>query len=48
MVVDTGFISKVKLAGILMDWVLCVCEDFKVFTLSNWTCSLFIPLGEQV
>jgi len=48
VVVDTGFISKVKLAGISMDWVLCVCEDFKVFTLRNWTCFLFILLGEQV
>lgn len=31
-----------------MDLVLCRCKDFKVFTLSNWICFLFILLGEQV
>lgn len=48
MTVDEGFIFKVKLAGILMDWVLCICEDFKDFTLSSWTSLLFILLREQV
>lgn len=45
---DYGFIFKVKLAGILMDWLLCIRDDFRGFTLSNWTSLLFVLLGEQV
>ena len=45
---DSGFMFKVNLTGTLVGWLLCIREDVRVFTRSNWMRLLFAQLEEQV